>query len=86
MTDDIEQRIENHPLLIAAKRTSQTSDLITIAEAAAILEVSLRTTRRRQKARLMPARRKIIRTWKYERADVEKLRDSLEKRGRGPRP
>jgi hypothetical protein len=81
--DEIEEKIENHPLVIAARRGSQARDFITIAEAAAIVGVSLRTARRWQAADLLPRRTKIIRTFKYDRADVMKLRDSVEQRARG---
>jgi hypothetical protein len=63
--------------LAAQKLAAERSDPVTIAEAAAILRVSLRTARRRQAEGLMPARRKIRRAWMYERTDVVQLRDSI---------
>ncbi len=70
MTIDVKAKLENHPLLLAAKH-----DFVEIAEAAAMLGVSLRTARRRQAAGLMPRRKKFVRTWKYARSDILKLRD-----------
>ena len=77
LTYEVEAKFETHPLLIAARRAFGTSDRVSIVEAAAILGVSLRTARRRQAAGLMPPRRRVIRTWKYERADVVQLRDRV---------
>ena len=72
MAVDVKAKLENHPLLLAAKH-----EFITIAEAAVLLGFSLRTARRRQAAGLMPRRTKFVRTWKYARTDVLKLRDGV---------
>jgi hypothetical protein len=44
--------------------------------------MSVRTARRWQAAGLLPPRIRISRTFKYDRADVVKLRDSFEQRAR----
>jgi hypothetical protein len=81
--NEIEEKIESHPLVIATRRASRTRDFITIAEAAAMVGLSLRTARRRQAAGHMPPRLRLGRTFKYDRADVVKLSDSVEWRARG---
>jgi hypothetical protein len=80
--DDIEGKIERYAQVIA-KQMPLSSDFITIVEAAPILRKSLGTARRLQAAGLMPPRRKFIRTWKYLRSDVVKLRDSTNRCARG---
>jgi hypothetical protein len=60
------------PAVIAAK-VSQVSPFVSIAQAATILGVEVRTVRRWQKAGKMPARHKRSRRKEYERRAIETM-------------